>query len=155
MEAASDDRYWDSLTCALSDRDFAACYLMGYAIETLMKTAFFRFAGVPVDANLASSLKTATKHPLFAASKAASAMFAHGLHNVRAWAEYLIDARQRASGQALDPVVAGKLIFELSRFQNNWSEVLRYRASVAASAEFARFLAIADWLRDHYAVLWR
>lgn len=155
MEAAREDRYWDSLTCALNDREFAACYLMGYAIEILVKTAFFRFDGIHAGADLRPSLRVARRHPRFTQPTGLSTIQAHGIHNVRAWGDLLIDARQRAGpARAMDPILAGKLVYELRWVENNWSETLRYRRSIPAAEEIARLLSIADWLRTHYSAFW-
>lgn len=153
MEAAREDRYSDSLTCALDGREFAACYLMGYVIEMLLKSAFYRFDGVPLVADLRGGLRSARKHPRFKPVTGSPSILAHGLHNIRAWGDHLIDTRQR-TGRALDVRVASRLVYELCWVQNNWSETLRYRRSIPASDEVHRFLKIADWLRSEYVTLW-
>lgn len=154
MEFAWQDRYWDSLTCALEERGFAAGYLMGYAIEMLLKSAYFRFQGVAADDDLRPHLRRERGHPHFAPKASTRKNRASGLHDIAAWADHLIAERARA-GRALDALLAGRLLYEMGWVADNWSELLRYRRSIPVGEEIDRLLAVADWLTANHPVLWR
>jgi hypothetical protein len=144
MDAACNDRYWDALTCALDGRDFAACYLLGYAIEMLLKTACFRFLGVPVTANLQPHLIAVRQQPRFRGVS---------LHDIQAWVDYLLDVRNRR-GQPLDAALAGALVIRVATVAQHWSEVMRYRRAIPAADEANELHRQFEWLVNRYIQLW-
>ena len=147
MEAAREDRYWDALACSCENRDFGACYLIGYAVEMGLKTAYFNFLGVPPANDLRQSLTSVARSPLFSGRR-------RNLHHLLAWAEALIETRV-LHGRVLDPLLASTLLIRVGEFVWNWSEVMRYRASVDAQDEAVRLFRGADWIFAHYPRLWR
>jgi hypothetical protein len=46
MEAAADQRYWDSVELALSGRRYGAIYMLGYTAEIYLKLAALRSDGL-------------------------------------------------------------------------------------------------------------
>lgn len=153
MEQAAEDRYWDALTCGLESRSFGACYLLGYVVEMLLKCAFFRYDGRSLDSDLRPYLSAAAREETFRRGDHSRRFAGHPLHNIEAWINHLVEARDRAD-DPLDPRLAARLIVEGSWVARNWSEAMRYRRSVEAGPEAERFLEVADWIRSNHMDLW-
>lgn len=145
METAREDRYWDALATAMESREFAVCYLLGYVVEMAPKTAFFRISGEPSNAPLGPLLKK-WQPPTSSGKK--------DLHNLRDWADALIDTRKRL-GRPLEPALATKLISSAAWASKNWAPNMRYKASVPAQPVVERFVGTVDWFRAKYVDFWR
>jgi len=147
MEAAGHDRYWDALACSCDNREFGACYLIGYTVEMALKTAYFSFLGVPPADDLGPRLNMVRRSPMFQGRR-------RNLHHLLAWAELLVETRTQR-GRPLNPLVASALLIRVGEFVWNWSEVMRYRASVGAEDEAIRLFRGADWILANHLQLWR
>ncbi|MFH0980959.1 MAG: hypothetical protein V2A79_05420 [Planctomycetota bacterium] len=145
MDAAREDRYWDGLACACEDRAFGASYLFGYAIEMALKVALFRFRHVMPMADLRPEL---TRVRLMAKTRGV-----RNLHDLSFWAETLL-AERLGSGLPLDPISAGILRAEVGAAAYHWSEVLRYRRSVAADRECEELRGAYEEIVSLYPQLW-
>ncbi|GIK15399.1 MAG: hypothetical protein BroJett003_03630 [Planctomycetota bacterium] len=144
FEQAREDRVLDALTCALDQRNFAACYLFGYAVEMMLKCAYFRFAGVEPYADIG---------PHRAQARRQQARLRQTEHDLRAWAEALVEERNNR-GRALDPGLAGAFLHHVLTIADHWSEVLRYHPSIPADSEAAEMCNQIDELQKLYPLLW-
>jgi hypothetical protein len=147
MEAARADRYWDALACGCDGRTFGACYLLGYAVEMALKTAYFRFLGVPTRADLRPHLLSQAVSVYFRGRQ-------RRLHDLVAWAELLILTRIQR-GRPLDSMVASGLLTHVGEVALNWSEVMRYRRAIDAESEAVIVFRGEEWVHAHYDQLWR
>ncbi len=147
MELAAEQRYWDGLTLAHADtgNETGALYLLGYVAEMLLKTAYFRVAGVPFADNVAPSLKAASNN---------AAWLGGNLHNLQSWVA-LLNAVRVVQGQPWDVATASLVDRHVRIIDSHWRESLRYTSFSAVPAELEEVLASVDWLRDNYDVLWR
>ena len=147
MELAAEQRYWDGLALALADSgsETGALYLLGYVAEMLLKTAYFRIAGVPSGDDIAPSLKAASNN---------SAWLGGNLHNLRSWVA-LLNAIRFAQGNPWDVLTAAAVERHVLTIDSHWRESIRYTAFAATSAELEEVLTSVDWLHNNYDTLWR
>jgi len=145
FEGARVDRYWDAVACALERRYFGAAYLLGYAVEMLLKVSYFRFLGVGLADDLRAHLKSA-RHK-------AHGRGAQNLHDITFWADMLIGERV-ARSNPMDTLIASDLRLNTAEVASNWWEAFRYRRSLPAEGEFHRLLELADWFETHQRTFW-
>ena len=146
MELAAEQRYWDSLTLALTGTgvETGAVYLLGYAVEVLLKTAYFRVVSVPSGQDIGS--------PLLAARRSA-AWRGGNLHNLTSWFELLNDARY-LQGNAWSIPTATAIELRVLTVSSHWRESLRYTSFAATNAELEEVFGSVDWLIGNYSLLW-
>ena len=146
MELAAEQRYWDGLALALADtgNETGALYLLGYVAEMLLKTAYFRLAGVPDADNIAPSLKAASNN---------AAWLGGNLHNLRSWVA-LLNAVRFDEGKPWDVLTAVTVERHVLIIDSHWRESIRYTAFAATVAEVEEVLTSVDWLHDNYDTLW-
>ncbi len=145
FDDAARDRYWDALTCAVDGRYFAACYLWGYTIEMVLKTAYFRVIGVDDSEDLRPELQNARAM--------ARARGVRNLHDLLFWSESLI-ATRRQRGVPMSPALAVALSARVSQAAEHWREVMRYRRAILASDESHEMLRVAEWVLSNDTQLW-
>jgi hypothetical protein len=147
MERAAAQRFWDALVLATGEagHEAGAIYLFGYVAEMLLKTAYFRFIGVPVGQDIAPVLRAVRNHSLWTG---------RNLHDLRSWIDFLIDIRQ-LQGQPLSPLTAGAIRQRVLAVDAHWRESLRYTPQAATVIELDETFAGVEWLRDNHALLWR
>lgn len=146
MERAAEERLLDGLTLAISEggRTTGAIYLLGYVVEMRLKTAYFRYVGLPQGQDLGSTLKTVRNHLLSQRKN---------LHDLTGWMDLLIHERAMR-GDALDATIANQLDFHVRQVYDQWKEVLRYRYSVATDQELNTVFASTEWIVAHHSQLW-
>lgn len=146
FEQAHRDRILDGLTCALEDRSFAACYLFGYAVEMLLKSAYFRFLGIDPAEDIGLHRKLARR-------RQPRLQRLQNEHDLIAWAEALVEVRH-GWGRPLNPALAGALLQRIAAVADHWTEILRYYPSVPAEAEAREIYGNVDWMMTQYPLLW-
>ncbi len=147
MEQAATQRFWDALALATAEagHEAGAVYLLGYVAEMLIKTAYFRFVGVPAGRDIAPALRIVRSHSLWTG---------RNLHDLRSWIDFLIDIR-RLQGLPLSPPTAGMVRIQVLKIEVHWRESLRYTSQAATLAELDETFTGVEWLRDNHALLWR
>lgn len=147
MELAAAARYWDGLSLAINDRDRAtgAVYLMGYTVEMLLKTAYYRARGLAPTDSVAAHLKGVRSQ--------ADWHGCNNFHDLVAWAKFLVAVRANMKSP-LDPVMGGAVVTYAAQLQSHWSEALRYRSSVASEVELHDVLRSVEWFQANYSALW-
>ena len=153
---AAEERYWDAYELAVAGRPVAALYLAGFAAETLLKTAGFRFDGArpadQVDAMLAPARRFGKTH------------FAHvrdeGYHSLDFWLSFLV-AKRGSAGRPLTAALSAALNGCVARAHSLWAVGLRYRSAGSPpglggliETNLLAFLEDVDWLRKHHSQLW-
>jgi len=146
MRQAAETRFWDGLALAAGESDHAAgaVYLLGYVAEMLLKTAYFRFVGVPPGENLAPHLRAVRAH---------AAWTGRNLHDLRSWVDFLVDVR-RLQGQPLPPAFAGQARVQTLAVDVHWRESLRYTSLPALDLELSQVYDGVEWLRLNHTALW-
>lgn len=147
MELAAEQRYWDGLTLALGEAgsETGALYLLGYVVEMLLKTAYFRVTSIAPAHNLAPHLRTAHRDARWRGGN---------LHNLQSWF-YLLNDVRFFQGKPWNPVLASSIERHVLVVDAHWRESLRYTAFAANGAELEETLASVDWLLTQYDSLWR
>lgn len=147
MELAAEARFWDGFTLAAGDADSqtGAVYLLGYVVEMLLKTAYFRVTHVAVGENIAPHLQGARSQALRRGGN---------LHNLQSWVALLNDTRF-VQGVAWDVVTATVIESHVLTVDAHWRESLRYTSIVAARTELEEVFASAEWLLTNRELLWR
>lgn len=147
MEQAAEARFWDGFTLAAGDSDnqTGSIYLLGYVVEMLLKTAYFRVTHVGMGENIAPHLQGARTHALWQRGN---------LHNLRSWIALLNDIRF-AQGMAWDVVTATIIESHVLTVAAHWSESLRYTSVSATRTELDEVFASAEWLLTNRELLWR
>ena len=138
-------------------------YLLGYAAEMLLKTAYFRFTGAGLGDEVGPRLAPARR--------AGKGQRGDGItpdipglvpdipdefyHSLRFWA-MLLQAQRAEQGQSWADIEF-TLEFErcTERLYNNWWVEMRYRRSLAKPEEALQVLSDVGWLRTHQTTLWR
>ena len=151
LERAALARYWDGfvLAGASDHRGTGAIYLFGYAIEMLLKTAYYRLRGIAGQTDLEPELRNVRQR-----AEALGFRWRGNYHNLDSWVRLLIEQRRTAGG-ALDPVTAGQLRRHVSLITSHWSEVLRYKDTAADETDVQEVFDSVEWIRERYSVLWR
>lgn len=150
MESAALHRYFDGLQLATSERDrfTGALYVLGYAAEMLVKTAYYRFRGVGPSADVTRELNGMRDRAV-----ALGLLWRGNKHNLESLAALLVLERM-AQGSAMDPVFAAQFQARISGVAAHWSEVLRYKGVVTLESELAEVFGSVDWLLANHAHLW-
>ena len=126
-------------------RRTAAIYLWGYAAEMTVKAAYFSVFGFD-DADRITTAdlyaaKNRSEQPPFNIK-----WDPKNLHNVGAWAEFLVEYRnQSAHSSYLEPTFGVEVIKRGRRISELWSETLRYHKNVAYSHEVSHVGEAAAW----------
>ena len=117
-------------------------YLSGYSAEMTLKAVYFRIDGKksrePIGYKDLNAVKDRYKLLL-------GSTWPGNLHNLLAWAELLVAARQ-VQGNPLPKPLSKHLSGQVQRIAANWREVLRYHENRPRPGElFATFQAVG-WL---------
>lgn len=151
LERAASARYWDALALALEDRRHAggAAYMFGYAVEMLLKTAYYRVVGVRRAADVSLRRQQAG-----ARARALGFRWVGNYHNLESWARLILEER-RALGRPVSAALAGVFIQRVLVVASHWSEVLRYKHIAATSGEVRELFEAVEWIRGEHRSLWR
>lgn len=147
FRAAAFQRSQDAHSLAAAGRRTAAIYLWGYAAEMTLKAAYFSALGFP-------ETRPITMGDLRGAVTAALGLGVawpgQNLHDLRAWAEFLVAFRASRLGLAYRiPGFGNQVIVRGQRLQRVWRETLRYHKNVAYPHEVSQVRDSADWLLKH------
>lgn len=140
LDLAAWERYWDGLELATgtAGRKVGAIYLFGYAVEILLKVAFFRqqdwSPSQPIDRNVISNHANWRKKST--------------LHDLKALASLLI-AERKQRGKPYDPVFAGVLNIHVDVLVLHWRETLRYWHGTASEKEVNEVLQSIEWILNN------
>jgi len=148
FHAAARERFLDGVSLSASDRRTAAVYLWGYVAEMTLKAAYFRFLGFAEDRHVTfQDLQNAVAR---GRSLGIGWPQSGWGHNVRAWAELLVNARASVPGQAYPSTRLGAMIQRTGqRLERIWSETLRYHKNVAYPYEVNQARDAARWFLLH------
>jgi hypothetical protein len=151
LEQAAEQRFWEGLELAQDGYGQAGIYLVGYAIEMLLKAGYYRFEG---------ALATDLADGYFGRAKAAGQMFgilpAFWLsgHGLGFWQQLLCLARINA-GRPLAMAVEQALVDAVAAISDNWRVEMRYQLVTPTVAEVNEVFINAEWVRENYDKLWR
>ncbi len=152
FEAAAEEKYEDGFNLMASASPGNGIYLMGYAAEMLLKSAYFRILG------LAEVTPITWQHLTRARSDAATlgvtASDEH-FHNVEFWGELVIKKRtQQARG--LSPALETELAQRTQRLALNWFVEMRYRSlQGVAKQDIEDVLDDVIWIKSNQERFWR
>jgi len=145
FRGAAIERRIDGNEAAKAGRRTAAIYLRGYSAEMTLKAAYFSVIGF-------EQTRAITLGDLQAAKdlgRRYSGTWPGNLHNVRAWADLLVEYRSRIPGKSyLDPGFGEEVRLRCRWIEPLWSETLRYRKNVAYTHEVEKVGAAAGWLLE-------
>jgi hypothetical protein len=145
FRAAAAVRFRDGEALASHGRRTAAIYLWGYSAEMTLKAAYFAAVGY-------SETRVITKNDLYGAVNAAIKSYHvawtnRNLHEVRAWANLLVEFRSRSPAIPYALPDFGNEVKRMGRrIEPLWSETLRYRKIVAHPSEVERMRQASGWL---------
>jgi G3E family GTPase len=150
MESAALQRYFDGLSLATSesDRFTGALYVLGYTAEILVKTAYYRVRGAGPADDVAAELRG-----MPARARYLGLDWQGNRHNLENLAELLVNERA-FGGFAMDALFAAEFQAHVSNVGAHWSEVLRYKGTVAFESELVAVFESVEWLVDNHAQLW-
>lgn len=150
LELAAREKYLEGLELMVSGQPGGGIYLMGYAAEMLLKTAFFLFEGArPADLvlprlapalHLAQTLIPDVNHETY--------------HSLRFWALLLIERRCQQNRPLPDEVEA-RLRQGTRRLHQNWYVAMRYHADRSDRLEMRSVDDDVTWLEENHPALWR
>ncbi len=140
FRAAAMGRYEDARRLHRRSRDLGAIYLFGYAVEMLVKAAYFHNAGF-------LRARTISKADRKAAAQIWSTLgllAEPGQHDIAGWASLAVAARVTCAIEY--PLGFGnEIVTRASSLYLIWRETLRYRATQPLGREVREIRSIADW----------
>lgn len=149
-ERAAMARLRDGRLLRRSEREFWAIYTLGYVVELILKTAFFRLSGLRVSEDVRPTLKLARPW-----AKALQIRYeARNLHDLMFWWSLLVCERgilDRPYSKEFSRALSVRIV----QVQKHWREDMRYYPSLVAGEEARRVAAAASWIVQHRADLWR
>lgn len=125
-------------------------YLLGYVVEMILKTAYFRFVGAKsqdqIDALLtAIAFKSAAKKlPVDVES----------YHSLLFWMELLVTARDQQR-RRLPAHLHTALRSYSEILHENWLVEIRYHSLEPAAEEWHAVQEAVNWFNNHHASLWQ
>jgi hypothetical protein len=145
FRAAARQRYDDALSLVGRGRRTAAIYLWGYAGEMTLKAAYFSLLGL---AETAVITWPGDLRPAILRGRGMGIAWppqGEG-HNVRAWAELLVNVRALSPG-TMYAVPFGQEVQRCGqRIEQLWRETLRYRKNYAYLHEVRQIREATEWL---------
>ena len=150
-EDARADRMWDGVALWSLDRDHGACYLMGFAAEMALKSAYFRYQGHPIVQPIGrAELDTATSLSNVLGVTAGR----EGFHSVLFWVDLLLATRS-ARSQPLKRAAESLLRSNVQTVYDIWWIDMRYKSAAATSRhELERLAAATSWIDKNYVALY-
>ena len=144
FRAAARQRYDDALVMACQGRRTGAIYLWGYTAEMIIKAAYFSLIG------LSESQVVGWKTDLRPAIDRGRTLKINWPpqgegHNVRAWAELLVNVRALSPATSFTPAFSLEVQNRGQRIEHHWRETLRYRKNYAYAFEMRDIREAAEW----------
>lgn len=156
FEAAAEHFYQEGKFLVKKRHHYAGIYLLGYAAEMWLKTAYFRLI------NLLSSDAVTPQLPL-AAQRGKNTLSppvadAEGYHNLLLWWRLVEHERSNAQNPFPRQPFTSKFALELQnvvfRLHANWWIQMRYRSPIGATKEAEQYLKDVEWIRENHDLLW-
>lgn len=149
FKAAAQLRLKEAFRLGAADDRLGAIYLAGYAVEMLLKAAYFRLEGKAHDAPISKKDMEKAKND---AKTILNVAWVGALHNLNGWTELLVQDRM-IRGKPYSRKLARALQAYTKRIYLNWRETLRYKANRPYRGEVTAVLLGAKWLLGHYRYL--
>ena len=153
FRSAARERFIDGLEAEAKGRRTASIYLWGYAAEMTLKAAYFSAIGF-------SEARPIEFVDLRNARNAGIGVYRLDwpekgkFHNIRAWAELLVEYRSGPTGIAYPTTEFGEEVKQRGRqIEPIWSETLRYHKNLAYRHEFEKMNEATRWLLEHSSSL--
>lgn len=146
--ASARQRFDDALAMAGHGRRTGAIYLWGYTAEMVLKAAYFSLIGLPDTHNLGWRTDLRPAIDRGRAMRIGWPRPGEG-HNVRAWAELLVNVRALAPATAFPAPFALEVQRHGQRIEQLWRETLRYRKNYAYPYEVRQVRESAEWFLIH------
>lgn len=152
FEAAAEDKYEDGFNLMASASPGNGVYLMGYAAEMLLKSAYFRVAGLSVSApitrqELSQARADANNLGVLAAPE--------NFHNIAFWSELIVKKRLRQS-RGLTAALAAELDLRSARLAQNWFVEMRYQLLQGVTVQdLEDVLDDVVWIKSKHQDFWR
>ncbi len=152
FETAAEAKYEDGFSLMTYASPGNGIYLMGYAAEMLLKSAYFRVAGLGLTVPITRShLRQARADAVSLAVAAGDEQF----HNLAFWSELLIKKRVQQS-RAMTAALAAELDRRAKRLAQNWFVEMRYqRLQGVTVQDVDDVLDDVVWVKSNYQALWR
>jgi len=152
LELARKERFNDGYHLAVDERRMGAIYLLGYAVEMTLKSAYFRWIeptepGLPLGPE---RLQTARAH---ARDILGIIVPDESYHSPLFWA-HLIVARRENDSSPLDVTLASALIASAQCVWSNWKVSMRYHGDISTEGELYSVFREAEWMHTHYEDFW-
>jgi hypothetical protein len=148
--AAAEQRYADGLRLAETDRRTGAVYLWGYAVEMLLKAAYFRVVG-------SGPRQPILRDDLRAAVDLAPTVNCHfpgrNFHHLIGWSDLLICTRLALGQPYSDPRFPAAITHHTRRVYQVWRETLRYHQNTAYQFEVTAVREGVEWFLEQAARL--
>ena len=117
-------------------------YLSGYAVEMILKSAYFRVVGKraydPIPLSELQGIKKRVKLSL-------GIVWSGNLHNLPQWVELLVEER-KLLGNPCTLAFASRLTDQVGQIYANWREDLRYRVNRPRFGEWGQVVRAVEWL---------
>lgn len=152
FEAAATEKYEDGFNLMASASPGNGIYLMGYAAEMLLKSAYFRLIDLAEIMPITKQdLKNARADAVTLSVIASDEQF----HNVEFWGELVIKKRaQQVRG--LPVAVETELVRRTQRLTQNWFVEMRYRSlQGVAKQDMEDILDDVIWIKSNHENFWR
>jgi hypothetical protein len=139
---AAQTRCHDALLLAEHGASAAAIYFWGYAVEMLLKAAYFRLIGYTSQQVIAlADLRRAVKF----GQLQFKVPFAHRLHDIDSWARLLIEQRRHLHRPYSSAGFAAAVHIQAQIVHQRWREFIRYKPNVPYRHEVERVGEAANW----------
>lgn len=150
FRAAAGQRYHEARRLVFGgDERHRLVATSGYALEMLLKAAYFRLRGrSDADPIAIGDLHGAKSY----AQSTLGMIWPGNLHDVSAWAQLLIEER-RFQHQPYPALFARRLNSRVRRVHANWRETLRYRSNRPYVGEVDAVLQCVRWVLGQYRFL--
>ena len=151
IEAAAELRYEEAILFLKNEATRTiGVYVMGYAAEMLLKTAYFRFRDAASYDNVGDLLGAAK----LSAKALEVVAVSENYHSLLFWTQLLLRTRSQDK-RKLPKYLETELHLRTERLYQNWWVEMRYHALTATEQEALLIRKDVEWLRKHYESLWR
>lgn len=152
FEAAAEEKYEDGFNLMATASQGNGVYLMGYAAEMLLKSAYFRVVGlghnVPITRNELNQARSDANLLMVIAD-------VESFHNVAFWSELIVKKRMQLA-RSLQPSLATELDFRSKRLAQNWFVDMRYHLlQGVVMQDLEDVLDDVVWIKSNHEDLWR
>lgn len=143
FRSASARRFVEAVALAEAGHRTGAVYLFGYVVEMELKSASFWLAGFGPH----QPIRRADLMSVRAQAIRLGVNWVGNLHDITAWADFLVLLRRAAPGLAYAPDIERRILGYARETARRWRESLRYHGNVAYRFELRTMQAAAEWFR--------